>query len=465
MKPTLTMFTATTLSLLLLAQVSLADSDLVDMPKDVRALLDVGLVQPDGTTALFWAAWSNDTATIDRVLRAGSDDVNVANEYGATALYVAAENADVPIVSKLLDAKADPNKALLSGETPLMQAARRGKLDVVRLLLQRGADPNAKEANGGQTALMWAIAEGHPDVADALIESGADIHAKSKGGSSALMFAAQQDDEQSAGLLLAAGADPNEKMQQNAFTPLMLASVLGHEGVAEQLLESGADPDAIDRNGFAVLHHAVRNRKAVGIVQALLRHGVNPDIPLSAIEVADSGVALQGATPLLLAAAINNYDAVVALAEAGADPFIGTPQNTTPLLVAAGGGTDVFRPRPADERAAAVKTVAFLLAKGADVNVSGQFGWTPLHAAAYQGLNDIAELLVQKGARLDAIDQFGQTPLSIALLVITEGIGAAYNQTPKFYRPDTADLLLKLGAMPLEQSGVKLGPNQQRPPQ
>lgn len=452
---------AATFSLSLLADASLADTELAGLPKDVGA----NLAQPDGTTALFWAAWRNDTAMVDLVLSTGSNDVNVANDYGATALYVAAENADGPVVSRLLDAGADPNKALLSGETPLMQAARRGKLDVVRLLLQRGADPDAKESNGGQTALMWAISERHPDVAEVLIKSGADIHAKSNRGSSALMFAAQQGDEQSARLLLAAGADPNEQMQQNAFTPLLIASALGHEGVAVQLLEKGADPDAIDSNGFASLHHAVRNRKAVGIVQALLKHGVNPNIPLNASEFAASGIALQGATPLLLAAALNNYDAVVALAEAGADPLIGTPQNTTPLIVAAGGGTDVFRPRPADERAAAFKTVAFLLEKGADVNASGQFGWTALHAAAYQGLNDVVELLVQKGARLDPIDGFGQTPLSIALLMITEGIGAAYDQTPKFYRPDTADLLLKLGATPLEQSGVKLALIQQRPPQ
>jgi hypothetical protein len=54
------------------------------------------------------------------------------------------------------------------------------------------------------------------------------------------------------------------------------------------------------------------------------------------------------------------------------------------------------------------------------------------------------------------MDRFGQTPLSIARSVITEGIGAAYYQTPRIFRQDTADLLMKLGATPLEQSGVKV---------
>jgi ankyrin repeat protein len=254
-------------------------------------------------------------------------------------------------------------------------------------------------------------------------------------------------------------------MQRSGFTPLIIASILGHDSVARLLLANGADANAVDRDGFAALHHAVRNPKAIELVHALLEHGVDPNVAVRGIEIAASGVALQDATPLMLAAEINNYEAVVALAEAGADPLAGTPGNTTPLILAAGGGTDVFRPRPADERAVAVKTVAFLVEQGADVNAAGHFGWTALHAAAYQGLNDVVELLARHGAKLDALDEFGQTPLSIASLVITEGIGGAYDQTPKFYRPDTANLLLELGATPLERSGVKLGRIQQRPPQ
>jgi ankyrin repeat protein len=249
---------------------------------------------------------------------------------------------------------------------------------------------------------------------------------------------------------------------------------MGHEAVAVQLLEAGADPVAVDRIGFSSLHRAVKDKSAIGIVKALLKHDADPDIRLNQartasateygsplnrstapIAVADSGIALQGATPLLLAAEINNYEAVVALVEAGADPLIGTALNTTPLIVAAGGGTDLARPRPPEERAMAVKTVALLVEKGADVNGAGQFGWTPLHAAAMQGLDDVIAYLVGKGAKLDAMDGFGQTPLSISYAVITEGIGAAYYQVPRVYRKQTADLLLKLGATPLEKSGVK----------
>ena len=65
------------------------------------------------------------------------------------------------MVKKLLDAGANPNLALLSGETPLMVASRSGYPDVVEQLLAKGANANAHGARG-QTALMWAASQKHP---------------------------------------------------------------------------------------------------------------------------------------------------------------------------------------------------------------------------------------------------------------------------------------------------------------
>jgi ankyrin repeat protein len=140
--------------------------------------------------------------------------------------------------------------------------------------------------------------------------------------------------------------------------------------------------------------------------------------------------------------------------ESGADPRITTAKGTTPLLLAAGAGTDVQRRRSIDERATAVETAKYLVNHGVDVNAVGEFGWTALHTAAYQGLNDVVAYLASKGAKLDAKDGLGQTPLSIALSVLTKEAGARRLQIPRRYQGDTAQLLLKLGATPLNQSGV-----------
>jgi uncharacterized protein len=424
----------------------------------VRSLLDSGGVDvagADGMTALIWAAHRNDAETAALLLRAGAD-VKAANDYGATALYAAAANADPEIAAMLLAAGADADAHLLSGETPLMEAAGRGNLETVRVLLSRGADPNAREANGGQTALMWTISEQHSAVTAELVRRGADVHARSNTGFTALMFAARVGDADSARVLIGAGAKANDVMPKTGLTPLIIAAATGRTQVAALLLDKGANPDAVAADGFTPLHYAAKNKEAVEMVSALLRHGANPDVRLIQKKptVAASGIVLQGATPLALAAEMNNLDAVKVLVEGGADPSIPTARNTTPLMLAAGAGTDLARPRSPEERAMALQTLRFLVERGADVNAAGEFGWTALHAAAYQGLNDVIEFLAAHGANLDAKDGFGQTPLSICYAIITKGMGDAYYQTPRVFRRDTADLLLKVGATPFDRSGV-----------
>jgi ankyrin repeat protein len=405
--------------------------------------------------ALIWAASRNDLEMADLLLSAGADP-KAANEYGATALYAAAANADSAMSEKLLAAGADANAHLLSGETPLMEAAHRGNLATVRALLSGGADANAREAIGGQGALMWAIAQRHSAIAEELVRRGADVDAPSKAGFTPLMFAAQQGDVDSARILLKAGAKANDVMPRTGLTPLLVASAMGRARAAALLLEAGADPNAVDANGYTALHYAARRKGAVAIVSALLARGAKPNVRLDQKRptVTPNGVILQGATPLALAAEVNNLAAAEALVDGGADPLIPTELGTTALMLAAGAGTDVSRPRSPEERASAIETVKFLVERGAEVNAAGQFGWTAVHAASYQGLNDVIEFLVAKGAKLDAEDRFGQTPLSIANAIVTRGLGNAYYQTPRSLRRDTADLLLGLGATPLERSGV-----------
>ena len=425
----------------------------------VRSLLDrhtnVDVPDGDGTTALIWAAYGNDLETADLLLRAGAD-VKAANEYGATALYAAATSTDAAMTEKLLAAGADPNARLLSGETPLMEAARRGNLAVVRLLLAGGAGPNLQEANAGQSALMWAISEHHGAVTAELVRHGADINVRSKNGFSAISFAAQQEDTDSIRTLLDAGANVNDVAPKSGLTPLLIASAMGRTKTVVLLLDKGADPNVVAANGYTPLHLAAKRRGALAIVSALLAHKANPNVRLTAKKPIETvnGITLNGATPLALACDINNFDVVKALVEGGADPLIPTEEETTPVMMAAGAAIYATRPRSPAERALAVKTVKFLVEHGSRVNGAGQFGWTAIHSAAYMGLNDVIEYLAGKGANLDAKDEFGQTPLSIANTTLTKEVSTHGYQAPRVLHRDTADLLLKLGATPLEQSGV-----------
>jgi len=434
----------------------------------VRSLLeqhvDVNATQPDGATALAWAAERDDLETADLLIQSGAN-VNLANENGATPLWLAATMASSRMTEKLLGSGANPNAALVSGETALMAAASTGNIDVVMALVSHGADVNAREIRGSQTALMWATAEKRSEVARYLIEHGADVKNKSKAGLTPFLFAAQQGDLDSARLLAAAGADISAP-GPDGRSPLLIASAGGHEPLAIFLLGKGANPNAADRLGLTALHYAATAGK-MELIKRLLAAEANPN-SRAIRERANSGpkstvdyppVSIVGATPLVLAAEAGNAEAVRLLAANGADPQLSTNEKTTPLIVAAGAGVyqDLANDQAQEEwKRRHFETGKVLADLGVDVNAKGENGWTALHAATYMGLDSLIQLLVEKGAKLDVMDDFGQTPLSIAEGVITVGLGNAANRRPRNVRRSTADLLLKLGATPLERSGVQI---------
>ncbi len=402
------------------------------------------------------------------LLLGGRHPVKAANEFGATALYAATDFDDPAVTKKLLAAGADPNMALRSGETPVMAAAREGHVALVRALLDAGADPNAQEKNGGQTALMWAAAGGYSAITEELVRHKADVNARTKSGNTALMFAARGD-LGSTRALLDAGADPNVAIPDWGGTPLIIASTMGQAAVVEALLNKGAKIQQVDNNGFTALHSAVRDSdygaerdqraRAVATVKVLLGHGADPNAKLHQEKPtvrALNELEFEGATPIALAAEVNNLPAIKLLVDAGGDPNIPTTKGSTPLILASGAATDVQRARSIEERSLTVETARYLLDHGADVNAAGQFGWTALHAASYQGITDLMEFLLNKGANIEAMDGFRQTPLSISLSVLTKEAGAHRLQIPRRYRPDVAELLLKLGATPSMQSGVNV---------
>src|SRR5437867_7460364 len=88
----------------LLEAVKRLDHKAVESLARERAGLDAA--QPDGATALAWAAHLDDAKMVDLLLAAGANS-NTADEYGETPLTLACANGNAVLVDKLLKAGAD----------------------------------------------------------------------------------------------------------------------------------------------------------------------------------------------------------------------------------------------------------------------------------------------------------------------------------------------------------------------
>ena len=305
----------------LLAVAASSDTHLADAVQNgdraaIRTLLakkvDVNAPQGDGTTALHWAAFNDDTVTAKLLLAAGAN-VKAATRDGAiTPLFMACRNGSAPMIELLLNAGADGNSVTETGTTPLMMAASAGNPAALKVLLDHGANVNARDLAHGQTALMFAASLNRADAIKILIAHGADPKLTSKvtkteqvrfsegglpapddpaatppaakataakeatgemppaqqagrgsrgattmGGQTALLYAARDGQLDAARALVESGADVNQGNSEEKTTPIVMAIINGHLDLAKMLLDHGANPNLANVWGLAALYATI----------------------------------------------------------------------------------------------------------------------------------------------------------------------------------------------------------------
>ena len=121
------------------------------------------------------AAEKGDAAAVKRLIDGGAQ-IDVLDDSGSTALYVAAKSGRAEIVVLLLAAGANPRHQTMgryySIGTPLHAAVREGHLDAARALLDAGVDPNLPDEGVGPP-LHVAIKAGQAGSVELLKSYGA----------------------------------------------------------------------------------------------------------------------------------------------------------------------------------------------------------------------------------------------------------------------------------------------------
>jgi len=306
-----------------------------------RSLLNK--VGPGHKTPIEIAAGRGDAETVRLLLKLKAD---IAGRGHRVAPLARAVHSGSPrIVSMLLKAGTDPNKARLWGTPVLSAAAGRGQLDLVRMLVQSGARLHDCCVNSN-VPLHMAACGGHKDVVEYLLSKGADINGGRKEGS---------------------------------MTPLMGAVISGQTATAKHLIARGARVDVFSAAGLGLTDR----------LRELLR--TKPDRARQTDREPNYPYENRTGPPLHWAAKLNQVASAKVLLEFGAelDGRYGF-HHAAPLHLAAADGH--------------VEMTRFLLERGAfvDARASNELR-TPLSWALWRAGNEkVVRLLLEHGANPNA---------------------------------------------------------------
>lgn len=391
--------------------VRVANAGMTELLLDAGA--DPNKSNEDGQTPLMLAAWTGVTAVAELLI-----------EHGAR---VNGEEA-------------------WTGQSALMWAAARKHADMTRLLIANGADVNIRARTfdwsvqitaeprnqyrpaGGLTPLLYAARGGCLDCVRAIVEAGADVEIPSPEGVTPLIVAIDNFHFDVANYLLDAGADP-ENFDWWGRTPLYTA-------IDVRTIESRGDrlgPDA-QRQALAL----ARRLLDMGVfVDPVLNFG-RPGPGGGNGRFSDEHLST-GTTPLLRAAVSHDFEAVELLLSYGADVDYPNIFGATPLIVAAGLATprgllsdgSVYSAPDVEDRA--IATIKLLLDAGADINarvtdttsytafiprhnaMTDRQGQTAIYGPGVWGWMKVAKFLIENGADVNITDDYGKTPVDSAL--------------------------------------------------
>jgi ankyrin repeat protein len=276
----------------------------------------------------------------------------------------------------------------------LRELAIAGNTEVFAQLL---AADNSSRAENQPTFLMGAVLAGQTEVVGALIAAGADVNIRIRNffWLDAIGFAVDKEHLKIVKLLITAGA--NLQWHDPGNHPVTTAVSKNNVELLKILLDAGAN--TIFSTGFSIMGKAAE-QAGIEIMEVLVDAGCDVD-----------EVSSLGDTPLVNACLRGRDEVVRYLLNAGADPNLSGRNGVSPLAATFSiptmiefltGWDDTVDCSNSSLRM--ITIIQLLLDAGADFDQHGSLGQTPLMVAAKNGLTDIALLLIRQGAQVNTIE-------------------------------------------------------------
>ncbi|XP_029009023.1 protein phosphatase 1 regulatory subunit 12A isoform X2 [Betta splendens] len=235
---------------------------------------------------------------------------------------------------------------------------------------------------------MAACSAGDREEVAALLRQGADINHANIDGLTALHQACIDENAEMVQFLVESGSDVN-RGDNEGWTPLHAAASCGFIQIAKYLIEHGARVGAVNSEGELPLDVATEDAMERLLKAEIKKQGIDVD----SARKEEERVMLQDARAVL----------------AGGGTLTPHPNTrATALHVAAAKGY--------------IEVLKVLLQCGVDVDSRDVDGWTPLHAAAHWGQEEVCSLLADHMCDMAAVNNVGQTPLDVADENLTDGL-------------------------------------------
>ncbi len=243
------------------------------------------------------------------------------------------------------------------------------------------------------TQLLIATQKGQIKQAQVLVRKGAHINARNADGQTPLMLAAQNSNAELVAFLLRQGADVKSR-DKDGFSSLgygpEFAQLFIARGAKATRNDSAALSDWLENEIW--IDSDIEDEQVKADVRLFMRAGVNLNT---------RGFDEFGTTPLLNAVA-SRPTLVPFLLGVGADPNLSGKGGNTPLIEAIS---------PLSLNGKSDSLARFLLKSGAEVNTRGEYGETALMLAAQANSVALAEELLKRGANPNIRDRRGETAL------------------------------------------------------